>query len=64
VERGGNVDSTVVDEYKKQLPCLCEGYSPKDIFNMDETGLFFRDNGMNVLPPQSVGAPIIVHKRN
>ena len=26
----------------KRLPVLCKGYEPKEIFNVDETGLFFR----------------------
>ena len=42
VERG-DVDSTTVDDWKKNLPALCEGYRPEDIFNMDETGLFFHE---------------------
>lgn len=25
-----------------RLPSVCQDYAPKDIFNMDETGLFFR----------------------
>ena len=39
----GDVDKTTVDDWKKKLPALCEGYRPEDIFNMDETGLFFRE---------------------
>ena len=39
----GDVDTTTVDDWKKKLPALCEGYRPEDIFNMDETGLFFRE---------------------
>ena len=37
VERG-DVDTTTVDDRKKNLPSVCEGYRPEDIFNMDETG--------------------------
>ena len=29
------------NDWKKNLPALCEGYRPKDIFNMDEKGLLF-----------------------
>ena len=39
----GTVDMTTVDSWKERLPTVCEGYSPSDIFNMDETGLFYRD---------------------
>ena len=30
----------IVDDWKQKLPNLL-GYNPKDVFNMDETGLFF-----------------------
>ena len=39
----GDIDTTTVDDCKKNLPALCEGYWPEDIINMDETGLFFRE---------------------
>lgn len=39
----GDVDNATVIEWKKRLPTICENYSPKNIFNMDETGLFFKD---------------------
>ena len=35
------LDNSVVDDWMKNLPELCEGYEPKDTFNMDETGVFF-----------------------
>ena len=38
----GDVDDSVCEDWKKKLPDICEGYEPKDIFNMDETGVFFR----------------------
>ena len=40
VERG-DVDTITVDDWKKKLSALCEGYRTEDIFNMDETRLFF-----------------------
>ncbi|XP_053406646.1 tigger transposable element-derived protein 4-like [Mercenaria mercenaria] len=40
----GDVDKTVVQDWKDKLPSLCEGYEPENIFNMDETGLFYRDS--------------------
>lgn len=39
----GDVDLQTVNEWTQKLPTLCEGYSPSNIFNLDETGLFFRD---------------------
>jgi hypothetical protein len=41
-----SVDSSTVEEWRtEQLLKLFEGYEPKNIYNVDETGLFFR------LPP-------------
>ena len=37
-----DVDIAAVEDWKDKLPTLLEGYNPCDIFNMDETGLFFR----------------------
>ena len=28
---------------ERKIPALCVGHRPKDIFNMDETGLIFRE---------------------
>ncbi|XP_041378800.1 tigger transposable element-derived protein 4-like [Gigantopelta aegis] len=41
-ERGDVNNATIID-WKAKLPTVCEGYTPQDIFNMDETGLFYRD---------------------
>ena len=38
-----DVNETTMNEWKEKLPQLCEGYKSENIFNMDETGLFFRD---------------------
>lgn len=43
-----SVDETTIEEWKKDLPNLTKGYKPKDVFNADETGLFF-----NLLPDKS-----------
>ena len=32
----------VVNEWKEGLASLCTGYAPAGIFNMDETGYFYR----------------------
>jgi hypothetical protein len=36
------VSDDVICDWSARLPALCEGYSSSDIFNADETGLFFR----------------------
>ncbi len=40
----GSVDLQVTSDWKEKLPSLCEGFEPRNIFNMDETGLFYRDS--------------------
>ncbi|KAK3087436.1 hypothetical protein FSP39_005888 [Pinctada imbricata] len=40
-----DVDNSVVEDWKTKLPELLNSYDPKDVFNMDETGLFYRDSG-------------------
>lgn len=37
-----SVSNAVIDDWAKRLPDICEGYAAQDIFNADETGLFFR----------------------
>ncbi|CAF2766906.1 unnamed protein product [Rotaria sp. Silwood2] len=36
------VDLTTVDEWKKRLSTIIDKYDPNDIYNADETGLFFK----------------------
>ncbi|XP_054629702.1 tigger transposable element-derived protein 4-like [Dunckerocampus dactyliophorus] len=38
----GGVETAVVDDWKQKLPNLGDGYAFRDIYNMDETGLFYR----------------------
>ncbi|XP_033110353.1 tigger transposable element-derived protein 6-like [Anneissia japonica] len=38
----GDVDQTIVTEWKSKIADLCAGYQPEEIFNCDETGLYFR----------------------
>ena len=38
----GEVQGETVDSWKERLPELVHGYSKDNIWNMDETGLFFR----------------------
>ena len=35
----GDVSDTAVEDWKSKLPVVCDGYAPKDIFNMAETSL-------------------------
>lgn len=37
-----NVNLTDVDDWKVKLQSILKDYAPKDVFNADETGLFFR----------------------
>ena len=37
------VNEEIVSDWTKKFGNLCEGYQPKDIFNMDETGVVFKD---------------------
>ena len=39
---GASVDLTVVSEALPQLRNICGNYPPERIYNMDETGLFYR----------------------
>lgn len=45
-----SVDQTTVDQYRTRLPEIVNGYSPSNIFNCDETGLFYR-----ALPDKTLG---------
>ena len=40
--KAADVREEDVTSWKERLGDLCKGYDPKDIFNADETGLFFR----------------------
>ncbi|XP_035673006.1 tigger transposable element-derived protein 4-like [Branchiostoma floridae] len=42
VGESAGVDSTVVEDWKEKLPHITAGYAPEDIYNMDESGLFYR----------------------
>ena len=36
------VNKEAMEDWKKRLPTLCDGYEPSDIFNADESGFFYR----------------------
>lgn len=36
------VDPVTVDDWKQRLPSIIDEYSPNDVYNADETGLFFK----------------------
>ena len=42
-----DVPEDVCNDWSKRLPNICEGYELKDIFNCDETGLFYRTSPSN-----------------
>ena len=37
-----DMDLTSLNLWKNRLPQLLEGYQPRDVYNLDETGLFFK----------------------
>lgn len=37
-----SVDNTVCENWKEKLPDIVQGFHPDDIYNADETGLFFK----------------------
>ncbi|XP_008181899.1 tigger transposable element-derived protein 6-like [Acyrthosiphon pisum] len=39
---GNSVDTSVIEKWLEKLKTLISDYEPKNIFNCDETGLFFR----------------------
>ena len=51
------VDSYVVDAWKNKISELIDGYSPNEIYNLDETGLLFEDchAKLCVMPRKNVG---------
>jgi hypothetical protein len=38
-----DVNDTTIKDWKSKLASLCEGFDSQDIFNMDKSGLFFKD---------------------
>ena len=45
----GDVDNGIVADWKQKLPSLLDGYEPRDVYNMDETGFFFRSTANKTL---------------
>ena len=39
-----SVNKVVVTNWMKQIPELIEGYNQKDVFNCDETGLYYKQS--------------------
>ena len=50
-----SVNKVVVTNWKKQIPELIKAYDPKDVFNCDETGLYYKQSTIQslVLPGDS-----------
>ncbi|XP_066274905.1 tigger transposable element-derived protein 4-like [Branchiostoma lanceolatum] len=42
VGESASVSNATVEEWKDKLAQITRGYAPEDLYNMDETGLFFR----------------------
>ncbi len=38
-----NVNLETVTKWSKSIPTLCSSNNPRNIFNLDETGLYYRD---------------------
>eukprot|EP00058_Branchiostoma_floridae_P002180 XP_002587668.1 hypothetical protein BRAFLDRAFT_126732 [Branchiostoma floridae] len=49
VGESAGVDNTVVDDWKEKLPQIIDGYAPQDVYNMDESGLFYRATSTKTL---------------
>ena len=45
----GDVNVDVVNDWISKISSLCEGYTPSDIFNMDETGIFYKSGKKTTL---------------
>lgn len=45
----GDVNTDTVNDWREKLKLICKGYEPQNIFNMDETGLFFRETTRKTL---------------
>lgn len=39
---GGSTNSEIVHEWIQRLPEICLPYKPEDVFNIDESGLFYK----------------------
>ncbi|XP_046406279.1 tigger transposable element-derived protein 4-like [Ischnura elegans] len=49
VGESAEVNAESTDDWLESLPLILEGYDPRDLYNADETGLFF-----NVLPDRTL----------
>ncbi|XP_066268105.1 tigger transposable element-derived protein 4-like [Branchiostoma lanceolatum] len=52
VGESGGVDKSTVEDWKKKIPDVTAGYAPENIFNMDESGLFYRTTTKRTLSVQ------------
>ncbi len=41
-EEKADIDQSVVDDFLERVPSLVDGYTPQNVFNCDETGLYYR----------------------
>jgi hypothetical protein len=54
---------TVIDWKSEELPKIIDVYQPKDIFNIDETGLFYNFQPSKTLTMCAIGSPYRGKKR-
>ena len=63
----GGVREETVTSWQERLPNILSGYSPENIFNMDETGQFFRaplNRSLAEVSKQCTGGKKIQRKNN
>lgn len=56
-----NINSADVGNFIEKIPLLLKGYSPKNVYNADETGLFFRtlpDKTLSIKGEKCVGGKL------
>lgn len=50
----GDLNQETVSDWKARLPTICKDFEPQDIFNMDETGIFFKSGRWTTYCPSDV----------
>lgn len=61
----GDVSGETVASWKERIPCIIEGYREEDIWNLDETGCFWKalpDKGLGQKAKQCKGGKISKHR--
>lgn len=58
---GSSTDQEVVDSWTAQLPTILANYKPEDVYNIDETGLFFKQILGNQMSKKAIN--VLARKR-